>query len=487
MTTPRRRPVSRRKPKPVRRGRRILGGISLAVLTISGIGHAVVDRMDGGIQRVDAFGDMKARPAASTGTNFLLVGTDIRDGLTADQKQRFHLGGKACDCTDSIMLVHLSRDRSRVSVVSIPRDTYAEFPKPGRLAVAYAKGGPRLTVRLVENLTGVHVDHYLEVDFTSFMKTVDLLGGVQVCTALPLNDPATGLALPIGTTLLGGGQALDYVRSRHLDGTADYTRMERQQRFLAELLRGVNAGGLLANPVKLGQVAGAALGSVRADQELKPTDLIALAGGLRKGFGPGSAEFATVPVAETNGSAVKWDEARAERIWAAIRADRPLAPKPAAPSASPSVRPHTQVKTDPAKIRVQVDNGTAYVGLGGQADKALKATGFATTGNPDNAVRRDYRYTVIRYDPNWDDSVLALYAALPYAELEPVPGQGALMKVIIGSDYRGVRPVGLGRSVADEPHIVTGDSVLCAAPAPPTPVAPATPAVAPSPAPLTAA
>lgn len=461
---------------------RILGGISLAVLTVSGIGHAVVDRMDGGIQRVDAFGDMKARPAATAGTNFLLVGTDMRDGLTPDQKQRFHLGGKACDCTDAIMLVHLSQDRSRVSVVSIPRDTYAEFPKPSKLAVAYAKGGPKLTVRMVENLTGVHVDHYLEVDFTSFMKTVDLLGGVQVCTALPLNDPATGLALPIGTTLLGGGQALEYVRSRHLDGAADYTRMERQQRFLAELLRGVNAGGLLANSVRLGEVATAVLGSVRADQELKPADLITLADGLRKGFGPGSAEFATVPVSETNGSAVKWDEGKAERIWAAIRADRPLAPRRTGPSASASAstRPHVEVRTDPAKIKVQVDNGTPYVGLGGQADQALKATGFATTGNPDNAARRDYRYTVIRYDPDWDNSVLALYASLPYAELEPVPGQGGLMKVIIGSDYRGVRPVGLGRSVADEPRAVTGDSVLCASPVPATPVAPPTPVPAPA-------
>ncbi|WP_459186310.1 LCP family protein [Streptomyces sp.] len=494
MVPPGRRPRhknARRKPaRPVRRGMRILGGMSLAVLTVSGIGHAVVDRVEGGIQRVDAFGDMKSRPSRTAGTNFLLVGTDGRDGLTADQKRRFHLGGKPCHCTDTIMLAHLSQDRRRVSVVSIPRDTYAEFPKPSKLDAAYAKGGPNLTVRMVENMTGVRVDHYLEVGFTGFMKAVDLLGGVQVCTTMPIKDAYTGLDLPIGTSRLGGGQALQYVRTRHLDGATDYTRMERQQRLIAQAIRQATAtgSGLLASPAKLGKLAKAVLGpgsgSVRADQRLKAADLMALARGLR-GFGPGSAEFATVPVSETNGSAVKWDDAQAKRLWAAIRADRPLA---AGPSASPSAsaRPHVQVKVDPAKIKVQVENGTPYVGLGGQADKALKATGFAASGTPANATRKDWKYTVIRYDPNWDRSVLSLYAALPYAELEPVPGQGEQMKVIVGTDYRGVRPVGLGHSVSDsEPHAFTGDSVNCAAPsaaasAPAAPVASATPAPAPA-------
>jgi LCP family protein required for cell wall assembly len=475
---------------------RILGGVSLAVLTVSGIGHAVVDRAAGGIQRVDAFGDMKSRPGRTAGTNFLLVGTDGRDGLTADQKRRFHLGGVPCHCTDAIMLAHLSHDRRRVSVVSIPRDTYAEFPTPSKLDAAYAKGGPNLTVRMVENMTGVRVDHYLEVGFTGFMKAVDLLGGVQVCTTLPIKDAYTGLDLPIGTSRLGGGQALEYVRTRHLDGATDYNRMERQQRLIAQVVRQATGSGLLASPAKLGKLATAVLGpgsgAVRADQQLNAADLIALARGLR-GFGPGSAEFATVPVSETNGSAVKWDDAQAKRLWAAIRADRPLAAgKSASPSAS--ARPHVQVKIDPAKIKVQVENGTPYVGLGGQADKALKATGFAANGTPANATRKDWKYTVIRYDPNWDRSVLSLFAALPYAELEPVPGQGELMKVIVGADYRGVRPVGLGHSVSDSaPHAFTGDSVNCAAPsatasatasaaasAAPAPAASARPAPAPA-------
>ncbi len=88
-------------------------------------------------------------------------------------------------------------------------------------------------MRTVENMTHVKIDHYLEVDFTSFMRTVDVLGGVSICTAQPRKDSYTGLDLSAGTHTLSGGQALQYVRSRHVDGASDIGRMQRQQRFLA--------------------------------------------------------------------------------------------------------------------------------------------------------------------------------------------------------------------------------------------------------------
>ena len=111
------------------------------------------------------------------------------------------------------MIVHISEDRERASVVSLPRDSYAETPAhidrttgkrhqphPIKLNAAYAEGGPQLTVRTVENMTQVKIDHYLEVDFTSFMKTVDVLGGVRDLHGRPLKDSYTGLDLPPGRT-----------------------------------------------------------------------------------------------------------------------------------------------------------------------------------------------------------------------------------------------------------------------------------------------
>lgn len=393
------RPAPRPDPRPVpgsrprtgtrtrprhRLARRIAGGLAVLVITASGLGHALMNGVNDAITRVDAFGGMQGRPAGSKGTNFLLVGTDSRDGIAPGERHKYHLGGMACHCTDTIMLVHLSRDRRRATVVSLPRDTYVTLPGPARAAVAaaarrrtgarttagspaaagpapastthpaklneaYADGGPKLTVHAVEQLTGVHIDHYVEVDFGSFMKTVDVIGGVPVCTPKALKDPYSGLRLPAGTSLLNGGQALQYVRSRHVDGAADLGRMQRQQHFLAEVIHRITSGNTLRDPLELRRIATTALGSVRADQGLGAADLIGLAGGL-KGFSPGSSEFVQVPLSAVAyhvpgiGSTVKWDREQAGRLWTSIRADRPLAERqpggadvPGAPSTRPAV------------------------------------------------------------------------------------------------------------------------------------------------------
>ncbi|HEY5835049.1 LCP family protein [Streptomyces sp.] len=445
------------------------------MITASGLGHAVMNGVNDAINRVDAFGGMQGRPDGSKGTNFLLVGTDRRDGLDPAAKQRYHLGGAPCRCTDTIMLVHLSQDRQRASVVSVPRDTYVRLPgaapagsgrptaaatHPAKINEAYADGGPKLTVRTVEQLTGVHIDHYLEVDFVSFMKTVDVIGGVQVCTTVPLQDSYTGLDLPVGTTTLSGGQALQYVRSRHLDGAADLGRMQRQQRFLAQVIHRITSGSTLHDPVALSRIATTALGSVRADHGLRTTDLIALARGM-KGFSPSSSEFVSVPLSEVNhavpgvGSTVKWDDRKAGRLWASIRADRPLTVR----------KKHARggkVEVDPSQIRVRVANGTLTNGLAATAQKQLGDTGFVTPGLPVTADHRTDR-TEIRFDPRWDRSVRSLAAALPGAALVPVPGLGPVMDVTLGSDFTKVTPVtgAASGSVAGEPA-VTGDQVACA-------------------------
>jgi LCP family protein required for cell wall assembly len=339
--------------------------------------------------------------------------------------------------------------------------------RPAKINEAYADGGPKLTVSTVEQLTGVHIDHYLEVDFTSFMKTVDVIGGVPVCTTRPLKDSHTGLNLPVGTTVLDGGQALQYVRSRHLDESADLGRIQRQQRFVAQIIHKVTSGGILTNPVELAKVAGTALGSVRADQGLKPTDLIALVKSM-KNFSSHSSEFTSVPISNPDytvpgvGSTVKWDDAKAGVLWADLRADKPLAPVRKAPAATPHTggpKPVT-VDVDPATIRVRVANGTDTVGLAASAQRALHATGFATTGAPGTSEHRTAR-TVITYDPGWDRSARSLAAALPGAQLVPVAGQGAVMRVTLGTDFKTVAPVAAAPPSDSSEHALTGDEVGC--------------------------
>ena len=166
-----------------------------------------------------------------------------------------------------------------------------------KLNAAYAEGGPALSVRTVENMTGLKIDHYLEVDFTSFMKTVDVVGGVQICTARPLKDSYTGLDLAAGTHQLNGGEALQYVRSRHTDGSADLGRMQRQQRFLAALIEKATSNGVLLNPVKFREVASSLLSSVRADEGFGMAEMLNFTYAM-KGFSPSSSDFTTVPLGQ---------------------------------------------------------------------------------------------------------------------------------------------------------------------------------------------
>lgn len=470
---------------------RLAGGLAVVVLASGAVGHAVMTGLDTGIDRVDPFKDMKNRPQAGHGMNFLLVGTDGRDKITAEEKREYRLGGAPCHCTDTIMLVHLSADRDRASVISLPRDSYAEVPAhqdqntgkphkphPMKLNAAYSEGGPNLTVRTVENMTRVKIDHYLEVDFTSFMKTVDAVGGVEICTAKTMRDSYTGLELLPGTHRLTGGQALQYVRSRHVDGAADLGRMQRQQRFVAALIKQATGSGVLLNPVKFKQVSSTLLGSVRADRDFGSEQMLALGQAMR-GFTPSSSEFASVPVGDTAyevkgiGSTVKWDEPKAAKLFESLREDRPLADAPAGqpgrPGQSgqperPGNRPPAAVAVDvpPDEIRVQVENGTRMAGLGGRVDAALRATGFDTTGRPGVGARRDVKRTVITYDPRWDRSARTVATALPGSELRAVPGQGRTVLVTAGTDYEKVIAVR-----ADDPYqgrfsVATGDQVNCA-------------------------
>ncbi|WP_443069244.1 LCP family protein [Streptomyces sp. NBC_01362] len=468
---PRRR--SRKQDERPRWGMRMATGLSVLVLGAGGVGHAVVTNLENGIDRIDPFKDMKNRPRAGNGMNLLLVGTDGRDRISPEEKRQYRLGGAPCHCTDTIMLVHLSADRERASIVSLPRDSYAEIPEhrdrttgeqhaahPVKLNAAYAEGGPNLTVRTVEHMTGVKVDHYLEVDFTSFMKTVDTLGGVKICTTRPLKDSYTGLDLAPGTHELNGGQALQYVRSRHIDVAADLGRMQRQQKFLASLIERATSSGVLLNPVKFRDVASTMLSSVRADKGFGTEQMLELGQAMR-GFSPASSEFASVPMGNVSypvngiGSTVKWDEAKSEKLFRALREDKPLAPARAG-------RPKAEtVDVDPRQIRVQVYNGTPKDGLGRTVDDGLRATGFDTTRAPLNGELSSVEHTLISYDPRWDRSAKSLAAALPGAELRAVPGQGATMRVTAGADFEAVRKVRAEETDGGEFGTVTGDQVAC--------------------------
>ncbi|WP_428985426.1 LCP family protein [Streptomyces globosus] len=424
----------------------------------------------------------EARPAAGgpagapgRGTNILVVGIDSRTGISAADKRRLNVGGKGCNCTDVMMLVHLSADERRASVVSIPRDSYvayAQDTEPARLGKingAYALGGADMAVRTVEKATGLHIDHYLETGFLGFEQAVDGIGGGVVCTDKPLKDVNSGLDIPAGLHRTDGRGTLQYVRARHINRPGDLGRVRRQQRTVSDLLSRLTAEGTLTDPIGAARTVRTLLKSVRTDAGTGFDDLVHLAWALGR-LKAGQTEFATVPIREFDhrvpgvGSTLLWHEARSRALWAALAADRPITgdtriqPAYAAPA-----------RTNPAGIRVRVDDAAVAA--------ALRADAFAVTDTSAAAPAvRPAGPPVIRYEPGREDDAATVAAALPGARLQAVPGHGTALDVAVGKDPVSVRHVTYDRNVADGAP-VTGDTLGCAGTVglPARPAKPATP------------
>ncbi|MER7409009.1 LCP family protein [Streptomyces cacaoi] len=419
----------------------------------------------------DPRGQVTARPL-----NLLLVGLDTREGLTKRQRDRLHVGGTACECTDVMMLLHLSADRRRASLVSIPRDSWVRFaphrekapegkasgPRPGthqgKINAAHRHGGPQLTVRTVEQATGVDIDHYLETDFAGFVRAVDRLGGAPVCTREDLHDANSGLAMPAGSHHTDGREALHFVRARHVQPPGDLGRVRRQQQLMAGMMRRLTDPGITGRPARLLDAVRALRGTVRTDPGLTAARLVEIGRSLR-GLDGDHMEFATVPIEKFDhrvpgwGSTLVWDAPRARLLFRTLRADRPLRSEPRL-GPPPGTRP---VAADPARIAVRVRGAG---GAGDRMARRLRDTGFDVAarhpGEPGQADGMLTGRTEIRYAPDLRSEARALATALPGAVLVPVPGHGGTFVIRPGlTGTRVVRVVHDRSSVEGAPASAT--------------------------------
>jgi LCP family protein required for cell wall assembly len=312
---PPRRPARPRPARPRPRwGRRI--GAALVVLLVLVAGFAVY--VDGTLARVPALPADSA--TSSAGTNWLIVGSDSRANLTAEQRKEYATGDPESELTDTIMLLHTGSGPT--TLVSIPRDSMVDIPGHGRHKInsAYSRGGgadgggPELLVTTVEGATGLHIDHYVEIGFLGIVSVVDAVGGVEMCVPEAIKDPKAALDIEAGCQTLDEATALGYVRTR-ATASSDFGRVERQRAFISALLDKATSPSTLFNPFRIVPLATGLSGSIAVDDGTHVWHLAQLGLAMR-GLSEGIST--TVPVRD---GVVNWDRTRATALFDALAAD----------------------------------------------------------------------------------------------------------------------------------------------------------------------
>ncbi|NYI40782.1 LCP family protein [Demequina lutea] len=376
-----------------RPGHPVLKGITWLVAATAGFGLVFVQTYKAQVESHITTEDIAPllgpnRPAAAlppadgssgAAVNILLMGSDSRSGANAA------IGGQdGGQRNDTTLLMHVSADRTRIDVVSIPRDTIVKVPTCDRsdgssqlgwtamFNVAFANGaahgsnadGAACVIKTVESLTGIHIDHFAVIDFVGFRDMVDAVGGVPVCIPVKYADPFSGTYLNPGPQVLNGSQAIAYVRMRHGINTSgsDLDRIKRQQEFLKNLASKVLSAQMLYRPQDVTNFIKAVANSLTVDPDLGNLNYVGgLAYSLRSLNPSTGITFATAPeeaYPPDPKNRVQFS-GKAKAVWQAIIADQPIAPlldsqsnSPAntAPAAGTAVAPTTGTATGAATV-----------------------------------------------------------------------------------------------------------------------------------------
>lgn len=297
---------------------RVLAAVLVVIVALT-VGTGVW--INSKLQRTDAIQNYDGRLGNTSGTNWLLVGSDSRAGLTEADADRL-MAGELDDTvgrTDTIMLVHLPTFGGQATMLSIPRDSYVDIPGYGQSKIneSFSLGGPALLQRTVEQATGIHIDHYAEIGFGGFANVVDAVGGIEICVKDPLDDPMAGINLQPGCQKMNGSTALGYVRSRYASANGDLDRVQRQRQFLTALSDKIASPGTLLNPFRSVKVIDTVTASLTVDNSDNVLNLARLAWGIH------GAKQETVPTSGTEdtdaGNVLLWDDGAAEQLFQSLR------------------------------------------------------------------------------------------------------------------------------------------------------------------------
>lgn len=292
-------------------------GITVAVIAVWLVAVPLIAWSQ--IARVDAE-PAGERPGDQPGTTFLLVGSDSREGLSAEERKRLGTGSSGGQRTDTIMILSIPPG-GRPALISVPRDSYVAIPGRGenKINAAYAIGGPELLVQTVEENTGLRIDAYTEIGFGGFVAVIDALGGIEMCLPEAIKDRDSKLNLPKGCQVLDGANALGYVRMRKADPRGDLGRVERQRQMLAAVAKEAASPLTVINPVRYWSVLTSGASAIAIGSDTGFFEMVGMANAMRQVSGGGGLTL-TVPVADPDastpvGSAVLWDSEKADELF----------------------------------------------------------------------------------------------------------------------------------------------------------------------------
>ncbi|MET9656244.1 LCP family protein [Streptomyces sp. NPDC006510] len=305
--------------------RRIKIGSLTLVVVVLGVSIGTYFWADSKLKREVDLSKVIERPESGDGTNYLIVGSDSREGMTAEDKKKLHTGSAKGKRTDSMMILHDGSNGP--TLISLPRDSNVEIPSfkgsdsgklyPGRgrftkLNAAYAMDGPELLVRTVEFNTGLHIDHYVEIGFGGFAKIVDAIGGVELDIPKAFKDKWSGADFQAGKQTLNGEESLAFVRTRHAF-SSDLDRTKNQQKFLAALASQTATPSTILNPFKLYPTMGAGLDTLVVDKDMSLWSLSQMFFAMKDVTG-GDGKSMNMPISGSTGSNLVWDKAKVKQL-----------------------------------------------------------------------------------------------------------------------------------------------------------------------------
>ncbi|MFF9273292.1 LCP family protein [Streptomyces rochei] len=508
---PRRRRTSPEEPPPGRRGRRrpakkskgkkILlwtgGTMALVVLAAGTAGYLYLQHLNDNIESLPDDGAGTGGFQKDQAINILLIGTDKRTGSGNEGYGDNGSAGHA----DTTILLHVSKDRSNATALSIPRDLIVDIPDcpttqedgstkviPGSTGVRFNQSlgqsgrTPSCTMRTVTELTGVRPDNFMVADFNAVKTLTSAVGGVEVCLAKDINDPDSHLNLPAGKHTIEGEDALAFVRTRHSVGFGgDLSRIEIQQQFLSSLMRKLKSNDTLTSPSKMVKLAEAGTKALTVDSTLddigKLKDL-----GLELGkLNTKNLSFVTVPVRDNPAEKVKatvvLQEEPARQVFDMIKEDvsftevkKKESEKEKKEKAAVAARLEGE-KSDPSEVRVRVLNGGAPDGSAQRELLYLQneagVTKSENAGDADAEVAR----TTLEYAPDQADQARALAEILGLSGAAMKPGESVTnaqglptMTLTLGKDFKGagVKLDAASAEAPEEARKSTADKVECA-------------------------